>query len=261
MNTTIEQRSLYDPVSAALAGEPHAPAPLPVPESGHPLPASPVEDIPVTGFAGTTVTDAAATSVTASEAVETEEDFSYQGYQVVRGEFFSHIYEPSVSFNGYKVSCNATCLKRFPATTSVQFLVNTETKKLVIRPCDESEKDSVVWCTAKRKPKQITCKIFSAKIMALMDWSMSYRYKLLGKIIRSGDERLILFDLSSCEIYKRSASGAKGGTSRAPSFPDEWKDQFGLPVEEHRKQLQVQLVDGYSVFSLTDKGHSGQEVG
>ena len=28
-----------------------------------------------------------------------DDSFSYDGYQVVRGEFFAHIYEPSFTFN------------------------------------------------------------------------------------------------------------------------------------------------------------------
>ena len=35
-----------------------------------------------------------------------DDSFSYDGYQVVRGEFFAHIYEPSFTFNNYKVSVN-----------------------------------------------------------------------------------------------------------------------------------------------------------
>ena len=30
--------------------------------------------------------------------------FSYDGYQVVHGEFFSHTCEPSFTFNNYRVS-------------------------------------------------------------------------------------------------------------------------------------------------------------
>ena len=48
-----------------------------------------------------------------AEVIE-DENFSYQGYQVVRGEFFSHIYEPSVSFNNCKVQFNTACLKKMP---------------------------------------------------------------------------------------------------------------------------------------------------
>lgn len=38
------------------------------------------------------------------EAIDYVEDdsFTFEGYQVVRGEFFSHVFEPSFTFNNYK---------------------------------------------------------------------------------------------------------------------------------------------------------------
>ena len=36
------------------------------------------------------------------EVLEMAGDFNYDGYQVVRREFFAHINEPSVTFNNYK---------------------------------------------------------------------------------------------------------------------------------------------------------------
>ena len=36
------------------------------------------------------------------DVLETEREFNYEGYQVVRREFFAHINEPSVTFNNYK---------------------------------------------------------------------------------------------------------------------------------------------------------------
>ena len=129
----------------------------------------------------------------------TEDDaFSYDGYQVVRGEFFAHTYEPSFTFNSSKVSVNTACIKKLPDTDFVQILVNPDEKKLAVRPCQEDEKDSFRWCsaTAKRSPRQITCRIFFAKVVSLMGWNSSYRYKLLGKLIRSDNELLFVFDLT-----------------------------------------------------------------
>jgi hypothetical protein len=33
----------------------------------------------------------------------------------------------------------------------------------------------------------------------------------------------------------------------------EWQNQFGLPVEEHRRLLQVNIFEGYTVFGIKDK--------
>lgn len=53
-----------------------------------------------------------------------DDAFSYEGYQVVRGEFFAHTYEPSFTFNANKVSVNTACIKKLPQTDFVQILVN-----------------------------------------------------------------------------------------------------------------------------------------
>lgn len=206
---------------------------------------------------------------TASASVPDEEviqdaSFSYDGYQVVRGEFFAHVYEPAITFNSCKISLNTACLLRLPGVEYVQILVNPREKKLAVRPSNEYEKDSFLWCTAKdmkRRPRQMTCRMFFAKVVQLMDWNPDYRYKLLGKLIRSGNEQLFIFDLTATEIYQRfMPDGEKPKTSRTPVFPAEWKNQFGLPVEEHRKLLQVNIFDGYTVFGIKDKSEKAQET-
>jgi hypothetical protein len=53
---------------------------------------------------------------------------------------------------------------------------------------------SFLWCTPKRKPKQITCRVFFAMMTGLMDWNPEYRYKLLGKLIKTAEEHLFVFD-------------------------------------------------------------------
>lgn len=192
-----------------------------------------------------------------SETDIQDDNFSYDGYQVVRREFFAHVFEPSITFSNCKVWMNTACLTRMPDVNYVQILVNPEDKKLAVRPSREDEKDSFLWCTSKgiqRKPKQITCRLFFAKVIQLMDWNPDYRYKLLGKLIQSGNEYLFIFDLTAAEIYQRLQNdNEKPKTSRTPVFPAEWQNQFGLPVEEHRRLLQVNIFDGYTVFGLKEK--------
>lgn len=186
--------------------------------------------------------------------IAVDDNFSYEGYQVVRGEFFAHIFEPSFTFNNYKCAVNTACIKKIPNFDYVQILVNPDDKKLAVRPCREDEKDSFRWCsaTAKRSPKQITCRMFFAKVITLMGWNPNYRYKILGKLIRSGNELLFVFDLNTPQIYQRSVSEdtGKATTSRTPLFPEEWKNQFGVPVEEHRAAMQINTFNGYTVFGL-----------
>ena len=77
--------------------------------------------------------------------------FSYDGFQVVRGEFFAHIQEPSFTLNNYKCSVNTACIKNLPTCEYVQILVNPDKKLLAVKPCDEEEKDSFKWISGSSK--------------------------------------------------------------------------------------------------------------
>ena len=173
-----------------------------------------------------------------------DDAFSYEGYQIVRGEFFAHTYEPSFTFNANKVSVNTACIKKLPDTDYVQILVNSEEKKLAVRPCLEDEKDAMRWC----------CRIFFGKVISLMDWNPHYRYKLLGKLIRSNNELLFVFDLTTPEIFIRTLKDdGKMKSSRTPTYPAEWQNQFGVPVEEHQNSMQINIFDGFAVFGISDE--------
>lgn len=191
------------------------------------------------------------------ELLELNEDFNFDDFQVVRREFFAHMHEPSVSFNNCKFYVNAACLSKFPNSGYAQVLVNRERKILALRPCNEGSRDSFMWCTepgkGKRKPKPITCKLFFAKIVELMGWNPDYRYKLLGKLIHSNGEYLIAFDLTATEVYQRTfPEGAKPKTSRTPVFPQDWQNQFGLPYNEHKQSMQINIFDGYAIYTIKE---------
>ena len=137
-------------------------------------------------------------------------------------------------------------------------------KKLAIKPCIEDMKDSFRWSSGegkKRKPKKITCKIFFAKVMDLMGWDPKYRYKILGKLIRTKNDSIFVFDLSSAEAYQNRAGG-NPAASRAPLYPEEWKNQFGIPATEHQDIQQISIFDDYTVFKLerSEEGATRKEA-
>ena len=189
------------------------------------------------------------------ELLEMNEDFDFDDFQVVRREFFAHLHEPSVTFNNCKFGVNAAYLSRFPNYEYAQVLINKNKKILALRPCNESSRDAFLWSKidskGKRRPKQITCRLFYAKIMTLMNWNPDYRYKLLGKLIHSNGQYLIAFDLTAYEAFEKSSrEGEKTIVSRTPVFPLEWQGQFGLPFNEHRQSMKINIFDGYAIYAI-----------
>ena len=219
------------------------------------------------------------------KAIELAEDFSYEGYQVVRRELFAHLREPAVVIRRDSVTFNTACIAGLEDRVYIQILVNQDNKRMVVRKCEENDKDALRWCVAKpdkRKSRKMTNKIFSAMMYEMMGWNLDCRYKILGHKITFEDETIYVFDLMETEIFldikgkrakkdtetqsttgsannieqtvsnsidnERSAEEIKR-KNRIPFYPKEWKDSFGLPVEEHRKALEINMLDGYAEFT------------
>ena len=219
------------------------------------------------------------------KAIELAEDFSYDGYQVVRRELFAHLREPAVVIRRDSVTFNTACIAGLEDAVYIQILVNQDNKRMVVRKCEENDKDALRWCVAKpvkRKSRKMTNKIFSAMMYEKMGWNLDCRYKILGHKITFEDETIYVFDLMETEIFldikgkrakkdtesqfttekansiEETASNSTDNErsveeikrkNRIPFYPKEWKDSFGLPVEEHRKALEINMLDGYAEFT------------
>lgn len=213
------------------------------------------------------------------KAIELAEDFSYDGYQVVRRELFVHLREPAVVIRRDSVTFNTACIAGLEDAVYIQILVNQDNKRMVVRKCEENDKDALRWCVAKpdkRKSRKMTNKIFSAMMYEMMGWNLDCRYKILGHKITFEDETIYVFDLMETEIFldikrKKAKKDTESQSTtenannieetassdteeikrknRIPFYPKEWKDSFGLPVEEHRKALEINMLDGYAEFT------------
>ena len=189
-----------------------------------------------------------------------EASFSFDGYQVVRREFFSHKFDPTLTIRGNSIIFNNACISKMESVVYVQVLVNPTTEKLVIRPCEEGARDSIRWCVVKddkRKSRQITCGLFTAKLYEMMGWEQLYRYKLQGTRINYRGQQLYVFDLTSTEVFLpavKDPDNPKAKARRSAAvYPTDWRDSFGIPVQEHTASMQVDLMEGYSFADVAQK--------
>ena len=199
--------------------------------------------------------------------IAAEAHFSFDGYQVVRREFFSHKFDPTLTIRSNGIVFNNACISRLDEVVYVQVLINPDTGKLVVRPCDEGARDAVRWCVArddKRKSRQISCSMFTAKLYDLMGWETLYRYKMQGTRISYQGEQLYVFDLTSTEVFipaTQDAGDSENKTKRkaAVRFLENWRDSFGLPVAEHTASTQIDLNEGYGVMEDM-QGESAEQL-
>lgn len=160
----------------------------------------------------------------AEDVIRLDRPFDYEGYQVVRQEFFAHVNEPAITFNNYKFYGNAACLRKFPDTEFVQVLINRERKLLVLRPCGEEDRDAFPWRTQKsKKPKQATCRLFFAKVFELMEWNPAHRIHICRNVVKvtgedilvkepktAAGDRYVYFSLEMASLLKEYRSFCEG---------------------------------------------------
>ncbi len=81
----------------------------------------------------------------------------------------------------------------------VHVMFNNDLKRIVVRGCDENDKDALRWCVAKpdkRKSRKMSCKPFATLVYQEMGWDSECRYKMLGyRITFEGETLYVLIFL------------------------------------------------------------------
>lgn len=200
-----------------------------------------------------------------NDGAEIDDSFDFDGFQIVRREFFAHLLEPSVTLSMSKVGFNTACLKKMPNVDYIQYMVDSDKKMLAVRPRHENASNSMLWAKSKngiKKPRQISGSSFFAKLVALMNWNKDYKYKIIGRFVKSQGQYVLLFDLSSAEVFPCTiADGEKRRISRYGMLPEEWKNQFGVPYKEYRQSLAIKTFDNFAVISIQDNAVAANEAG
>ena len=194
-----------------------------------------------------------------AKAEELESTFSYDGYQVVRKELFAHLRDPAIVIRKDSITFNTACISGLEDVVYVHVMFNSDLKRIVVRGCDENDKDALRWCIAKpdkRKSRKMSCKPFSELVYNEMGWDSDCRYKILGYRINFEGETLYVFDLLVPEIFHEGQKRKKGESApqseetkpvntRKGFYPADIAGTFGVPVEEHLKESEVKHIDGY----------------
>lgn len=145
-----------------------------------------------------------------ARAEELESTFSYDGYQVVRKELFAHLRDPAIVIRKDSITFNTACITGLEDVVYVHVMFNNDLKCIVVRGCDENDKDALRWCIAKpdkRKSRKMTCKPFSELVYKEMGWDTECRIRCLGTEFRLKG-KLCMFLTCLC---RRSSMKARSG--------------------------------------------------
>lgn len=200
---------------------------------------------------------------TACESVSMEEQtespkgkrLDLEGYQNVRGTFFSSARKPSMTIAGGKMRFNTTCLRLFESVEYVELLLNTVKKCIAIRPCTKENPNAIRWGRLREERWSVStfsCKGLARTLFGIMNWEDDSRYQFRGQIIKNNEEKLLLFELEEPVVIRKvtrvlgssdsdasSEEGLENSTEQAEElvltetvkvYPPSWAESFGRPL-------------------------------
>ena len=172
------------------------------------------------------------------------ESFDFDGYEVVRKEFFSKANCPAVTIKYGRVIFNIRAIRKLDECNHIQILMNQEKKMMIAKPCAEEEKDSVQWSRVDKHEKvvsrAITGKVFTAQLFSDMNWGLSGTIKVLGTLLKCKGEKIFIFDLANAEAYLSVSAPSADNPKRReriPLMPEHWQGTYGPSYEDSKKEL------------------------
>lgn len=161
--------------------------------------------------------------------------FDLRGYQVVRGQFMMRRAEcPCITITDQKISFNYECQRKFLDVRYVQLLIHPSQRKLAIRPCGERDVNSIRWRVDAERPissKILRCQYFSAALFQIMDWNPEYQYRVRGTWASSGQDEIIIFDVTNAipvvTVQQDSLAAGFRRSRRIDLLPEGWDRLFG----------------------------------
>jgi len=169
-------------------------------------------------------------------------------FEYIRSEFTTPVFKAKITLNYDSFALNSACVRLFPENDYVQILADQKKCRLLIKPCNQYDKDSVKWSNIKNgKPqsRSIRARMLCAKVFKMMNWVIDYRYKIMAVYQELDELKFIVFNLEECEMYipdkPTTLKNGKVTQKRRKVFPIAWEKSFGTPYAEHIATYETEI--------------------
>ena len=179
------------------------------------------------------------------EYIEREVDkIDYDGYQVVRREWFSKANCPAITLKYGSVVFNVRAIRKLGECRFIHLLINLNKKSIIVKPCKEDDKDSLQWSRIDKHGKivarTISGKLFTIQLYKDMKWDLRCTFKMLGTLFICKEEKIFEFNLMNAERYlslaKPTADDPKR-RERVAFMPKIWEENYGQSYEESQMPI------------------------
>ena len=138
-------------------------------------------------------------------------EISLEGYQVVRGRYFTRKVEPCMTLFDSAISFNGASYESLNNCDSVQFLVNDKNKSIIVKPVISKGPDAINWNKNKNKSTRIECTSFTKQLYEAWQLETGCRYKSIGVLVQSDKKVMILFNFQKAETWRGSSLVKENG--------------------------------------------------
>lgn len=196
---------------------------------------------------------------------EIERIFNPDRMMVIRKELFASLRDPSVIIRDGNITFNTACIKGLEDVVFVNLMIDEEQGLLSVTACNENDKEALRWCVAKpdkRKSRRMRCPDFTNNLYRVFNWDKKCRYKVLGYQIIFEDKVYYVFDLKVTQIFNEKPKKGEEPLdengkpvkvdTRKGYYPADIANTFGVPMEQHKKEMEVTDMDGFvTIAALT----------
>jgi hypothetical protein len=130
-------------------------------------------------------------------------DVNMEGFQLIRGQYFSRQADPVMTLWKSAVGFNAPSYTALNNCEAVQFFVHPTERKIIIKPSPSKEPDSVNWTkdVLQAKTNRLECTMFTRRLFRQWNLDENLRYRTNGKLVRSNRSVMLLFDFTEPEVW------------------------------------------------------------
>jgi DNA invertase Pin-like site-specific DNA recombinase len=179
------------------------------------------------------------------EGAATSGEFDLRGFEIVHSQFFSSVGKITATFSSKIIQFSTFAVNKL-SCTDVELLVNPYMMSFAVRPATTNSKNRVAWAKLRNDkyyPREVRGMGFLPTLFEMFKWRDDCRYRVTGAKYTNDGESVLIFDLSSLEIYipPEVCENASTQTPSSPpsntgivAYPAEWANNFGNPFYQNQ---------------------------
>lgn len=133
------------------------------------------------------------------------DEINLDGFQVVQRQLFGRVLEPTMTIRASNISFSVAAYRALNNCEAVQLRVHWDQRRIVACPTSSTEPNALTWIKdlSKPKSKSIECSNFTKTIFEMWNWNKALRYCATGRLVRSEQKLMLLFDWNRPITYEK----------------------------------------------------------